>query len=336
MAGSRGPWVGLASGVLGMAVVGCFDPERADSAYTLGNNDESSAETSNRNTDAQSDSASVSSISSMDAMNSGPTNSGTATVSSLSEGDAMSDATGGPTGTDGTSSTLSAGASETLAQATDGSTTDAPVSCTVVPRVSDPRIDDFETGDAVFYTPYGTTGYWYSFSFGDVSAATFDPSLGAFAPSARTDSGGGYAAVQRSSGLQVTDPASGFAVECSLNNATPTLNCSVDASDFAGVTFLAQGAGLMRLEVVVPAQLPVVEGGECETDCYRYHGILFELSPDWVQYTARFEQMTQLNGTDRFDPSRIIAIHWLMATPDGTAQDTVLSFAFDDVTFIRE
>ena len=84
------------------------------------------------------------------------------------------------------------------------------------------------------------------------------------------------------------------------------------ASGFNGLAFWAKGSPSIRVKVLVEATVPTSEGGTCSANCSDNHGIIVNLTPNWVQYTMPFASFTQEGwGTPvPFDTKHILAVQF--------------------------
>lgn len=181
--------------------------------------------------------------------------------------------------------------------------------CGNVPSGTVALIDNFDDGDNVAAFEPAREAYWFTIK--DTSAGTIVPS-GDFAPSSD-----GY---QGTRSAHVT--ASGFtdwgAALVSNISHKEALRCPYNASAFKGLSFVARGSGVVRVQVMMPGVVDKEFGGTCDPGkgqvCYDNHGLDIELTPEFKTYELPWSSFEQRGyGTlVPFDEKTIIALQFAM------------------------
>lgn len=238
-------------------------------------------------------------------------------------GDPTPNGSGGATTGGGTGATTGGGTAST----TGGGTTSPPGDAVDV-------IDDMEGATGSILAKDGRVGAWYVYNDG-TAGATETPGV-PFLPTAISPPRGTstYAAKMKGEGFTTWGAGMGLNFNDPGNGDGGSAKASYDASKFDGLTFWAKiGAGstaAVRVNVSTKETDPA--GGTCTpvAKCSDHFGKNINLTAEWVQYTIKFADLTQLGwgqSVPKFNASAVYAAQFQVA------KATTFDIWVDDIAF---
>lgn len=193
------------------------------------------------------------------------------------------------------------------------------------PSPDNPRIDDFEDGDAQIHRVFERDGWWWVSA--DETAGTLSPARGAERPSALPE--GGFAMHFAADGFTEWGAILGMSLEWSGDG----VSCAFNASAYEGIRFRARGTGSLPVEIALPeTNGPGGDGrSRCTESCWDHYKVLRQLTEDWSQHEVRWGDLQQ-GGWGKpvpFDAEHLLGILF-SPKPDDLPVDAWI----DDLEFI--
>jgi hypothetical protein len=196
-------------------------------------------------------------------------------------------------------------------------------------------VDDMEGATGSILAKAGRVGAWYIYNDATAGAtqmpgvpflpSTVEPPRGASTYAARMQ-GSGFTTWGAGMGLNFNDPGDGDG---------GSVKGTYDASAVGGITFWAKiGTGsVASVRVNISTKETDPSGGTCTpaAKCSDHFGKSINLTTDWVQYTIKFGDLTQLGWgqtVPKFNPAAIYACQFQVGK--GTTFDVWI----DDVALI--
>jgi hypothetical protein len=103
-----------------------------------------------------------------------------------------------------------------------------------------------------------------------------------------------------------------------------------DATSYDGLELQARGPGRVYVALREVGDIPPLEGGTCEGDCYNAHVVKIDLARDWRGYQVRWAELHPRGiGKPALDASRLHSVAFLIR-----AEDTPYDLWLDDVRFL--
>jgi hypothetical protein len=195
----------------------------------------------------------------------------------------------------------------------------------VVARGDAPLLEDWEEQDSRVASLDGRGGNWITYD--DGTGKQTPPDKSPLFPSRLASPRGSSARALHLFGGKFTNWGVTFGAE--LADAA-----CYDASEYAGVSFVAKGPGVLKVGFQMLDVQDVKYGGLCKTDCYNAHRKVVELSKSWKEYSVRWEELHQLYEAGpplAFDPSRVRFLEFSVAP-----EDTPFDLWVDDVRFVKK
>jgi len=116
-----------------------------------------------------------------------------------------------------------------------------------------------------------------------------------------------------------------------------------DVSAYRGIGFsLFVGnvppSASFRVQVPLVADQDPAYGGTCTTNCFNtYQAPLPNLPSGWMRYEIDFAQLAQQPGwgtPEPWDPTTVLSVQWVVASPNETIPYGTFFYCVDDVSFI--
>ena len=202
-----------------------------------------------------------------------------------------------------------------------------PDSCSPEVATGEPALlDDFEDGDLLLDTGASFHGLWYVNNDGSGEQS---PAVGADATTL-LQSPGAASSPRHALHTSGHDFTKWGAFVAARLNAAKSYACSIDISEYSGVSLSVKGEGALRLNLGTVATTPIDDGGECHTDACSDYGQVVELSSDFRRIDVAFSELSQPSWatTADWDPTRALRVSFWA---DGADFD----FWVDDFSFYR-
>ncbi len=159
----------------------------------------------------------------------------------------------------------------------------------------------------------GRGGYWYTFlDTKDNGGSDIWPLSGALGGTFEMSPGGANGSANAARMKGKVGGADIVYAGMGLNFVDP--KGTYDASKYKGISFWAKkgpgSIGTVRMKV--PDVQTDPDGGICH-QCFNDHGMTFEFTNDWVQYTIPFTSMNQEDWGPKdsgIDPTKLYGIQW--------------------------
>jgi hypothetical protein len=185
----------------------------------------------------------------------------------------------------------------------------------------EPLLEDWEQQDSMLLRVDGRSGNWLTFD--DGTAKQNVASSSQLVPSRII--GGRSRQGLHLSGGRFTDWGVTFGTDLATG-------ACYDATAYDGIEFWAKGRAAIYVGVqVIDVQSPKF-GGFCDGDeCYNSHRKRIDLSQDWQRYAVRWDELRQLNPSERFelDTKRIRFLEFAVLP-----EDTPFDLWLDDVSLL--
>lgn len=211
---------------------------------------------------------------------------------------------------------------------TEAAVPSAPASpCDVAhPSPENPRIDDFEDGDAQIHRVFERDGWWWVGS--DDTAGSMTPTRGAVQPEVLAE--GGRAMHFTAEGFTEWGAQLGVSLEWSSEG----IKCPFNAGAYDGFSFRAKGTGSLPVQVTLPQTNGAGSGdprSKCTEGCWDHYQVVRQLTEDWVRHEVRWADLQQ-GGWGKpvpFDAEQLIGI---VFSPK--PEDLPVDAWIDDLEFI--